>query len=329
MIRKWLYRILMLVLLASLLVSVVAAAEPVSKKLTAPDVFKVDYVKKTSSGYLVSVSHVAYYLGTGGTKDTFELIRDGVTIETKTGSNRSTDGEEGQYDFPDYGTQWGWKTTTTVTFSLPASAEGKEHMVRLSAFTPDVWGGPYTVTDEVTFTPGGGQGSQKISIKDAVIKSIPDQVYTGKAVKPKVTVEYKGKKLNEGKDYSITYKNNKNVGKATVTVTGKGGYTGSNTATFNINPKPVSSFTLTTGGGALTVGWEKRGGIDGYEISYRLQKDPGGAQFTYVASANITKKTIKNLIKGKTYYVRIRTYKHVNGKKFFSAWTKEKCREVK
>ena len=62
--------------------------------------------------------------------------------------------------------------------------------------------------------------------------------YTGKALKPGVTVKIKvdGKTVTlvNGTDYTVTYANNVKVGTATVTVKGKGNYTGTITLTFKI-----------------------------------------------------------------------------------------------
>ncbi|MBQ4371439.1 MAG: S-layer homology domain-containing protein [Firmicutes bacterium] len=72
------------------------------------------------------------------------------------------------------------------------------------------------------------------SIADATIGEIEDQVYTGKALKPAVKVTYDGATLKEGTDYEVAYKNNTNAGTASVTVTGKGAFTGTKTASFKI-----------------------------------------------------------------------------------------------
>ena len=69
-----------------------------------------------------------------------------------------------------------------------------------------------------------------------------EKTYTGKALKPAVTVKYDGKTLKNGKDYTVSYKNNKKPGLATVTVKGKGEYSGTATATFKIAPKAVTNF---------------------------------------------------------------------------------------
>ena len=64
--------------------------------------------------------------------------------------------------------------------------------------------------------------------------------YLGEPLKPVINVYDKDILLTEKKDYIIAYKNNLNVGKATITVTGKGNYSGKETATFNILPADIS-----------------------------------------------------------------------------------------
>ena len=69
-----------------------------------------------------------------------------------------------------------------------------------------------------------------------------EKTYTGKALKPALPVKYDGKTLKNGKDYTVSYKNNKKPGLATVTVKGKVEYYGTATATFKIAPKAVTNF---------------------------------------------------------------------------------------
>ncbi len=64
-------------------------------------------------------------------------------------------------------------------------------------------------------------------------------VYAGVELEPKVTVLSSGVVLREGQDYELSYENNRNVGRATVTVTGAGCYLGSISRTFEIQPAPV------------------------------------------------------------------------------------------
>lgn len=72
------------------------------------------------------------------------------------------------------------------------------------------------------------------------IRAIPDQTYTGSAIKPVVEVWDGIIKLKEKTDYTVGYKNNTKAGEATVTVTGKGNYTKKDTATFKIVSKNLA-----------------------------------------------------------------------------------------
>lgn len=90
-----------------------------------------------------------------------------------------------------------------------------------------------------TNTPDDDNPAQ--DIPDGIwIAKIKDYTYTGKAIIPSVSVYYNKKKLTAGQDYTITYKNNTKAASAddskapTVIVKGKGDYSGSKKATFNI-----------------------------------------------------------------------------------------------
>ena len=63
-----------------------------------------------------------------------------------------------------------------------------------------------------------------INVSTLVIDPIPNQTYTGYAIKPDINVTWSGKTLEKAIDYSTQYSNNVSVGTANVTVTGKGDY---------------------------------------------------------------------------------------------------------
>ena len=164
--------------------------------------------------------------------------------------------------------------------------------------------------------------------------------YTGKSIKPAITVKDGGKTLREGIDYTVSYRNNKNVGTAKVTVTGKGAYTGTKTATFKIVPKGTSVKKLSKAKRAFTVKWKKP--------SKAHLKQTTGYQVRWSTSKKFTKKTTKTMtVKAtsaagkkctlkvsklkakKTYYVQVRTYKKVGGKTYYSSWSKAKAVKTK
>ena len=77
------------------------------------------------------------------------------------------------------------------------------------------------------------------SIAKAQVAKIGSKQYTGKAIKPRPTVTYGNRTLKRGRDYTLSYKNNKRVGKATIVISGKGSYRGTKKVTFQIVRKPL------------------------------------------------------------------------------------------
>ena len=83
------------------------------------------------------------------------------------------------------------------------------------------------------------------------------------------------------------------------------------------------------GNKAFTATWKKQS-VSGYELSYATNKKfKKGNKTITVKSTKSTSATIKKLKSKKKYYVRMRTYKVVNGKKVYSAWSKAESVKVK
>lgn len=161
-----------------------------------------------------------------------------------------------------------------------------------------------------------------IDIAAAEIDPIKDREYTGKKITPKITVKYDGETLTQGIDYTLSWKNNKSIGTAMVTVKGQGRYTGTKETTFNIIPKAVTLSSLESKTKSqLKAIWKKSSGITGYELEYGLKKKLTDATNVIIGKSK-TNYTLKDLRSKKTYYVRIRAYKTVKGVKYYSAWSK-------
>lgn len=79
-----------------------------------------------------------------------------------------------------------------------------------------------------------GDVAQKTDLSKTAIAAIPDQQYNGSSLTPELIVTYGSQALVSGVDYTPAYENNIDPGTATVTITGMGNYTGTQTATFNI-----------------------------------------------------------------------------------------------
>lgn len=156
--------------------------------------------------------------------------------------------------------------------------------------------------------------------------------YSGKAKKPGVTVKNGKTTLKKGKDYTVTYKNNTKVGKSTVTIKGKGDYTGTVTKTFKINPKKTTVSKVTSPKAKqLKVTYKKVSGVTGYQVTYSTSSKftDKTTKTTTVKGVSKLSKTVKSLKSGKTYYVKVRSYKTVDGKKYYSDYTKVKKIKVK
>lgn len=75
---------------------------------------------------------------------------------------------------------------------------------------------------------------EKIDIRQEYISAIPAQIYSGAALTPNVTVTYENKTLVKNVDYTVSYKNNTQIGTATAVITGKGDYSGTVQKNFTI-----------------------------------------------------------------------------------------------
>ena len=166
----------------------------------------------------------------------------------------------------------------------------------------------------------------RTSISKATVSSIKAKVYTGKALKPAPTVKVGGKTLRSGTDYKLTYSKNKKVGIATVKITGIGAYKGSLSKTFKIRPKATSLKKLTPQKKGFTAKWtRKTAQTTGYQLQYSTRKTFASGKKTVTVTRNSkVSRTVTKLKARKKYYVRVRTYKTVNGKRFYSKWSKVK-----
>lgn len=162
--------------------------------------------------------------------------------------------------------------------------------------------------------------SAKISL------STTKYTYNGKAKRP--TVKGLSAFVN-GTDYTIAYKSNVKSGKATVTVTGKGDCAGlsTKTATFRIVPNKAAISKLTKGKRNMKVRIksQKKAAVSGYQIAYKYGKS---GKYKKVTTTKLTKK-IRKLKTKKYYYVKVRAYKKIDGKKYYGTYSKIKKIKVR
>lgn len=74
----------------------------------------------------------------------------------------------------------------------------------------------------------------------------------------------------------------------------------------------------------FVVKWKKRSKASGYCIKYSREGNFSNSRTITVKGKNRTSKKISHLKSGKKYYVKVRTYKKIKGKKYYSGWSKKK-----
>ncbi|WP_288869308.1 cellulase family glycosylhydrolase [uncultured Ruminococcus sp.] len=158
-------------------------------------------------------------------------------------------------------------------------------------------------------------------ITKATVSGISTKLFTGKAITQNVTVKVGNTVLKNGTDYTVSYSNNKKVGKATVKITGKGKYGGVITKTFKINPAKQEIQKLTAKSKAFFVDWAQKGSATGYEIQYATNSKFTGAKKVTITNNKTDKTTVSKLSANKKYYVRVRSYTTVGGTKYYGAWS--------
>ncbi len=191
---------------------------------------------------------------------------------------------------------------------------------------------PYTYTSGYIVNRTAAEIAYAEPGVSSVTLSKTKYTYNGKVKKPTVVAkDNKGNTLTEGKDYTVKYESGrKKVGTYTVTVKFKGDYSGTKKLTFKIVPKSTSITTLKAGSKKFTVKWkEKSTQVTGYQIEYSTSSKMSNSNKVTVKDSSTTSKTISKLKKGKKYYVRVRTYKTVDGKKIYSSWSEIKSVKVK
>ena len=113
--------------------------------------------------------------------------------------------------------------------------------------------GVYAGSKKVTFTIV----KKPMSEQEIKVTVAANETYDGAAKQPAVVVMHEDTLLEKGKDYTVSYSNNKNASeKAVVTIKGKGNYSGQQKATFVITPKHIEGTVITVEDGLYNKGKE-------------------------------------------------------------------------
>ena len=156
--------------------------------------------------------------------------------------------------------------------------------------------------------------------------------YNGKVKKPSVKVTGSNGKTISSSNYTVSYASGRKYpGKYKVTVKFKGNYSGTKYVYFQIKPKKVSlSSVKSTSKKKMTVKWSKQSKVSGYQVVYATNSKFTKSKKTVTVKGSSSKsKTIKSLKSKKTYYVKVRSYKTIDGKKVYGSYSKVKKVKVK
>ena len=177
---------------------------------------------------------------------------------------------------------------------------------------------------------------KRAAIAKATVSGLSPVTWTGRAIKLKPTLRIGKTILTPGEDYSLTYSNNKNVGLASILITGQGNYTGKIAKTFKILPEGTVITKVKNGIKQITIEWKQQPKkmsvtkITGYQLSYSPKKDfSSGVKTVRIKGYKPTSVTIPKVRILTPYYYRIRTYKAVDGVNYYSEWSTLKKKTLK
>ncbi len=182
----------------------------------------------------------------------------------------------------------------------------------------------------------GGKSSPgyfRLANNASVSVDTADCTYNGNAKTPNIVVKCGQTTLTQCKDYTVSYSGDrKSVGTHKLTLKGCGAYSFSITKNYVVNPKAVSLKSLAAGNKALTVKWAKssKANASGYQIQIaKNKKFSKGKKTINVKGYNVSSKKITKLNSGKKYFVKVRAYKAVGGKTYYSTWSKVLSKKTK
>lgn len=300
------------------------------KELTKDTDYTVTGLTGTEPGsYPVTVAGTGNYTGT--VTKSFEIAKADISSAEIT------------YDAGPYGYAGKeWKPEVAVSFNDAALTADTDYTVsyenNINAGTAKIIitgiGDHFTGLTEKTFTINSAE------ISGCTFAPIADVTYNTKAHTPEVTVAISGRTLEADKDYTVSYASNVNAGTATVTVTGKGNFTGSANTTFTIAKADLNlsvytisslctetevktstlpsnffladetetgfSIALTAAGGDA-IFTQEPAVVDGENmITYQLNGGTGEATF------NVTVTPVSSNYKAGTYDLKIQAYDKTN-----------------
>ena len=209
-----------------------------------------------------------------------------------------------------------FKPSPKVTFASKQLVKGTDYALSYSA-NRNAGTAKVIVKGKGNFT---GKKAVKFTIKQADLskaemKAIGARSYTGKAIKPAVTLEYKGTTLQRGTDYQVQYAKNRAVGTAKARAMGLGNFKGSVRTTFKIkkaknaitakNVSKVYESSLATDRLAKTKTFRLRASSkwDAGKLRFAKANKAGGKRITVSKAGKVT---VKKGLQWGTYRVKVK-----------------------
>jgi hypothetical protein len=163
---------------------------------------------------------------------------------------------------------------------------------------------------------------------------VPNKTYTGAPISPSIKLTYGNRSLVENEDYLLSYSYNTNPGKAYGFIYGVGDFYGTKRFTFNIKVTPPKKAAVkkvkSKKKKRLTVYWKRDSKATGYQVVIAQNKKfKKGKKTATIRKNKTTSKTFKRLKSKKKYYAKVRSYKVIDGKKYYGAYSKVKSVKVK
>lgn len=181
--------------------------------------------------------------------------------------------------------------------------------------------GNYKGTKKVSYT------IVKRSVRSVTCHYKKTKSYTGRWVKPNVTLKVGKVKLEKNRDYTLVYRNNLQIGKASVVIQGMGNFTGKKTISFKIVPQTPKIQKLKKNKKSFAITYSSGKMVHGYQMEVST------------ASSFAAKKTQKYILNGNrfeacglkkgTYYIRVKAYYSKKGKRYESGYTSKRKIKIK
>ncbi|SDL27023.1 Leucine rich repeat-containing protein [Sarcina sp. DSM 11001] len=296
--------------------------------------YKLSYTNNTNAGTAtLTVTGIGNYTGTKKATFTINKAAQKITAKASAASvavgktvTISVTGAKGKKSYKSSNTAI---ATVTTAGSVAAKKVGTVKITATSAATANFKAASKTVTINVV---PAATASLKAENQPTGIKLTWKKVTGANGYKV-----YRGSTLvkNITSGSTVTYtdtKANTNGTKYTFKIVAKAS-TGDSTLSKSVITyrvaRPAISSAANSAAGKMTVKWAKNAKANGYQLQYSTSKTfASGKKNVNVAGAATVSKAISSLAKGKTYYVRLRTYKTVGSTKHWSAWSATKTVKI-